>query len=120
MGSEFRGHAGIENHEVQNSKQPPKSSRTVVTMPQSCPPLKSLAPSMFDDFLSFSVSLSLSLSFFYFFRAAPTSYGIPQGRGQIEAVAGSFQPTPQPQQLGIQAAFAAYTTAHGNTGSLTH
>ena len=27
---------------------------------------------------------------------------------------------PQPQQLGIQAMSATYTTAHGNAGSLTH
>ena len=31
----------------------------------------------------------------------------------------SCQPT-QPQQCQIQAAFATYTTAHGNAGSLTH
>ena len=32
----------------------------------------------------------------------------------------SHWPTPQPQQCQIQAAFATYTTAYGNTGSLTH
>ena len=32
----------------------------------------------------------------------------------------SCQPTPQPQQLRIQATSATYTTAHGNAGSLTH
>ena len=32
----------------------------------------------------------------------------------------SCRPTPEPQQCGIQAASATYTTAHGNTGSLTH
>ena len=32
----------------------------------------------------------------------------------------SRQPTPQPQQLGIRAVSATYTTAHGNAGSLTH
>ena len=32
----------------------------------------------------------------------------------------SFWPTPQPQQHRIWAASATYTTAHGNTGSLTH
>ena len=31
-----------------------------------------------------------------------------------------FFPTPQPQQLGIQAASATYTTAHSNARSLTH
>ena len=30
------------------------------------------------------------------------------------------QPTPQPQQLGIRATSATYTTAHGNARSLTH
>ena len=30
------------------------------------------------------------------------------------------QPTPQPQQHGIQATFVTYTTAHGNARSLTH
>ena len=39
---------------------------------------------------------------FCFFRAAPTAYGSFQNRGQIRAIA------------------ATYTTAHGNTGSLTH
>uniref|UniRef100_A0A8D1EBR9 VWFA domain-containing protein n=1 Tax=Sus scrofa TaxID=9823 RepID=A0A8D1EBR9_PIG len=32
----------------------------------------------------------------------------------------SHQPTPQPQQCGIRAASSTYTTAHSNTGSLTH
>jgi len=32
----------------------------------------------------------------------------------------SCQPQPQPQQHGIWAASATYTTAHRNTGSLTH
>ena len=31
-----------------------------------------------------------------------------------------YRPTPQPWQLRSQAASATYTTAHGNTGSLTH
>ena len=32
----------------------------------------------------------------------------------------SCRPTPQPQQCRIPAASVTYTTAHGNTGSLTH
>ena len=32
----------------------------------------------------------------------------------------SHQPQPQPQQCRIQAMFVTYTTAHGNTRSLTH
>ena len=44
-----------------------------------------------------------------------------QARGWIKAVAISLHwPTPQPQPHRIRAASAAYTTAHGNDGSLTH
>ena len=32
----------------------------------------------------------------------------------------SHQPTPEPQQCQIRVKSATYTTAHGNTGSLTH
>ena len=32
----------------------------------------------------------------------------------------SCRPMPEPQQRGIQATFATYTAAHGNTRSLTH
>ena len=32
----------------------------------------------------------------------------------------SCQPPPQPQQCHFQVTSVAYTTAHGNTGSLTH
>ena len=48
--------------------------------------------------------------------AAPEAYGSSQARGWIRAV--SCQPTPQPQQRGIQAVSVTYITAHGNT--LTH
>ena len=41
-----------------------------------------------------------------------------QARGRIGAVAISLMP--QPQQRRIIAASVPYTTAHGNTGSLTH
>ena len=51
--------------------------------------------------------------FVLLFRAACTAYGGSQARGRIES-------TPEPQQFGIQAASATYTTAHGNAGSLTH
>ena len=44
----------------------------------------------------------LQFILFYFFKAAPMAYGGSQARGQIGAVA------------------VTYTTAHGNTGSLTH
>ena len=55
---------------------------------------------------------------FCLFRAAPVAYGGSQARGLIGAVAAL--PTPEPQQHGIRAASATYTTAHGNAGSLTH
>ena len=46
------------------------------------------------------------------FLAAPAAYGGSQARGLIGAV-------PQLQQRQIRAVSAVYTTAHGNTGSLT-
>ena len=55
---------------------------------------------------------------FAFSRAAPRAYGGSQARGPIGAVAAG--PVPQPQQCGIQAMSATYTTGHGNAGSLTH
>ena len=51
---------------------------------------------------------------FFFFRATPETYGGSQARGLIRAVAAGLQ------HSGILAASAAYTTAHGNAGSLTH
>ena len=39
---------------------------------------------------------------------------------EVPTVESELQPTPQPQQCQIGAMSAAYTTAHGNTGSLTH
>ena len=47
------------------------------------------------------------------------AYGSSQARGLI-GTAAARRPTPQPQQCGIRAASATYTTAHGNAGSLTH
>ena len=49
-------------------------------------------------------------------RAAPAAYGGSQAMGRIC----SCQPTPQPQQCGIRATSATYTTAHGNARSITH
>ena len=54
--------------------------------------------------------------FFFFFKAIPAAYGGSQARDQISY---SCQPTPQSQQLRIQAASVTYTTAHGNAGSST-
>ena len=53
--------------------------------------------------------------FFCLFRAASRAYGGSQARGWIWSL--SNQPTPQPQQCQIWAAFATYTTAHSDTGS---
>ena len=66
--------------------------------------------------------LGKALLFFFFIfafsRAAPMAYGGSQARGLIGAAAA--KPTPEPQQHGIQAATATYTTAHSNAGFLTH
>ena len=53
--------------------------------------------------------------FFSLFRATPEAYGSSQARGWIGAAA-----MPQPQQRQTWAESAAYTTAHGGNGSLTH
>ena len=57
-------------------------------------------------------------SLFDFSRAAPAAYGGSQARGLIRAVAA--KPMPEPQQHGIRAVSATYTTAHGNARSVTH
>ena len=53
-----------------------------------------------------------------FSRAAPVAYGGSQARGSNRSY--SRRPTPEPQQHGIWAESATYTTAHGSAGSLTH
>ena len=56
-------------------------------------------------------------SFFHPFAiswTAPATYRVSQARGLIRAVA------QEPQQRGIRATTATYTTAHGNAGSLTY
>ena len=73
------------------------------------------------------------ISFFLIFRAAPLAYGSSQVRGWTGAAAASLShshsnlgseshlnPMPQPQQCQIQVLSATCTTAHRNTGSLTH
>ena len=62
-------------------------------------------------FLVFLGRVFVFIFVFLSFRAAPTTYGGSQARGQIGTVA---------QQLRIQAVSAIYITAHGSTGSLTH
>ena len=54
-----------------------------------------------------------------FLGLLPAAYGPSQARGLIGAVC-SCRPMPWPQQHGIRAASATYTTAHGNARSPTH
>ena len=59
----------------------------------------------------------------FFLRATSVAYGSSQASGWIEAVVACHGPShsrarSEPHQ--IQAAYATYTTAHGNPGSLTH
>ena len=61
--------------------------------------------------------LSFFFFFFFFFKGLMCGTWTFPGRGQIR---GSFGPTPQPQQHGIQAASVTYTTACGNTVYVTH
>ena len=70
----------------------------------------------------FSVNswMSETTSYYYhylLFRAAPKAYGSSQARGRIGATAAGLHH--QPQQRGIWAKSAIYTTAQGNAGSLT-
>ena len=63
----------------------------------------------------------LDCTFFFFFAiswVAPTAYGDSQGRGLIGATTASL--CHSHSNAGIWATSATYTTAHGNTGSLTH
>ena len=55
---------------------------------------------------------------FLLFRAAPAAYGGSQARGPIEAVAASLQHSHS--NTGSEPQTATYTTAHSNSGSLTH
>ena len=63
--------------------------------------------------------LSFFLFFFFgLFRAAPVVYGDSQGRGRIRSAAAGLHPaitTPDPSRV-----CDLYTTAQGNTRSLTH
>ena len=57
------------------------------------------------------------LSFFFLLGPHPRHIEVPRLGVELGC---SCQPTPQPQQCRIQAASVTYTTAHGNTESLTH
>ena len=63
-------------------------------------------------------TVTVFVGFFCLFRAALVAYGGSPGWGLNGSC--SCWPTPQPQQLGIQALSVTYTTAHGNARSLTH
>ena len=56
---------------------------------------------------------------FCIFRGTPAAFGSSQARGRIGVVAPPM-PTAQPQQCGIQATSATYTTAHDNARYLIH
>ena len=71
------------------------------------------SPSLCTILLFFGLSLP-----FCFFRAITTAYRVSQARGSNGSY--SWWLTPQPQQHGIWAVSATYTTVHGTTGSLTH
>ena len=57
------------------------------------------------------------LSFCLFLSRSCSIWRVPGYRSHRSC---SHWPTPEPQQRGIQAASATYTTAHGNARSLTH
>ena len=64
------------------------------------------------------ISLFLKfLSFWHFLGRFCGMWRFPGWRSNWSC---SCWPTPEPQQLGIQASSATYTTAHGNARSLTH
>ena len=80
-----------------------KHRRALVLSPPcllECDPLDSVLGLCFYSFI-----------YLFIFRAAPAACGGSQARGQIGAVAAGLQP----QQHGIRAVSATYTTAHGNS-----
>ena len=56
--------------------------------------------------------------FYFFFRAAPATYGGSQARGRIRAVAASLHHSHSNTRS--EPCLLTGTTAHSNTGSLTH
>ena len=60
------------------------------------------------------------VTFFFFCLFQGCSHGTWRFPAQGSNWSCSHWPTTEPQQRGIQARSAAYTTAHGNAGSLTH
>ena len=59
-----------------------------------------------------------NLFFFFFFRAVPMAYASSKARSRIGATAAGLHHTHSHSR--IRATFVLYTTAHSNTGSLTH
>ena len=59
-----------------------------------------------------------SFLFVCFFRAEPMAYGSSQARGRIQAAAGGLHHSHSDARS--KPTSVTYTTAHGNTGSLTH
>ena len=78
----------------------------------------SASPFLYCPFFCLYIFFIFKFLFFCLFRAAPVTHGGSQARGPIRPVASSL--LPGPQQCGIQAESATYTTAHINAGSLTH
>ena len=80
-----------------------------------------MAPSQSDSFPLCHVGNSwLVFLFFFFFRASPMAYGSSQAGVELELQLPSYTTAPQPQQCRIWAVSVAYSTAHSNTGALTH
>ena len=75
--------------------------------------LSSLCPFPYNFLIFFCVCVCL-----LFLWATPAAYGDSQARGLIGAVAAGLRQSHS--KCRIRAASATYTTAHGNTGSLTH
>ena len=73
---------------------------------------------IFKNLVSFSLHVFCFFVFFCFLGPHPWQYRGSQDRGRIRATAASLLHSRS--NLVIWAKPAAYTTAHGNTGSLTH
>ena len=67
--------------------------------------------------ICFFIIIIIILSFFVFLGPHPLHVAVARLRVQSELL---HRPTPEPQQHWIQATSSTYTTAHGNTGPLTH
>ena len=68
---------------------------------------------MYFAFLFFIFIIIIIIIIILLFSASPAAYGSSQARSRIATM-------PQPQQCGMQDMSVTYTTADGNTGSLSH